>query len=176
MLSGGRIGRSHGLSSLFCMIDHSHRRLRPRVHSGSDASPLNTPADSVIRSVLRSRGSEDAAQTNSFDALPQTRAITSPYWRASAPCLVVSPGFPRRRAVRRRRGSVIHFFPGFPDGVLGGAYCVLNLPCSLLRGSFGLSLGVAGHLADSLFDPALYLVRDAGDAISVHNNFPRLRR
>src|SRR5580693_7911060 len=58
---------------------------------------------------------------------------------------------------------------GFPDGVLGAAYSVLNLPCGFLRGPFGLSLGVSGHLADSLFDFALYLMSDARDAIFIHD-------
>jgi hypothetical protein len=70
--------------------------------------------------------------------------------------------------VCRRRGLVLPS-PGFPDGVLGAAYSVLNLASSLLRRPFGLGLSVAGHLADSLFNSAFYLMRNARDAIFIHN-------
>ena len=61
---------------------------------------------------------------------------------------------------------------GVPDGVLGAADGVLHLAGGLLRGPFGLRLGVAGHLADSLFDGALYLMSDARDPIFVHSDYP----
>jgi hypothetical protein len=44
---------------------------------------------------------------------------------------------------------------------------VLDLSCRLLRGPFGLRLGVAGHLADSHLDGTLYLVSAADDPIFV---------
>ena len=59
--------------------------------------------------------------------------------------------------------------PGFPDGILGAAYSVPYPSCRLLRGPVGLGLGVASHLADSLFDGALYLMSAARDAIFVHD-------
>jgi hypothetical protein len=58
---------------------------------------------------------------------------------------------------------------GFPDGILGAAYSVLNFPCGFFRGPFALSLGVSGYFADSLFDFALYLMSDARDAIFIHD-------
>jgi hypothetical protein len=61
------------------------------------------------------------------------------------------------------------FLTGFPDGVLGATYSILSLPSSFLRGPFGLGLGVAGHLADRLFNPALYLISDARDATFIHD-------
>jgi hypothetical protein len=59
----------------------------------------------------------------------------------------------------------------FPNGVLGAADDVLHLACRFLCGPFGRGLGVAGHLADSLLDGALYLMSGAGDAIFVHRIF-----
>jgi hypothetical protein len=44
---------------------------------------------------------------------------------------------------------------------------VLDLSCRLLRGPFGLRLGVASHLADSHLDGTLYLVSAADDPIFV---------
>ena len=59
----------------------------------------------------------------------------------------------------------------FPNGILGAADDILHFPCSFLCGAFGLGLGVAGDLADSLLDGALYLTTDSNDAIFVHGYF-----
>src|SRR5271166_3054956 len=80
-----------------------------------------------------------------------------------------SPRHPLRRHRPTPQGYSVLLLSGFPDGVLGAAYSGLNLPCGFLGGPFGLSLGVSGHLADSLFDFALYLMSDAHDAIFIHD-------
>jgi hypothetical protein len=60
----------------------------------------------------------------------------------------------------------------FPNGVLGAADDVLHHACRFLYGPFGLRLCVAGQLADSLLDGALYLTSGTGDAIFVNDCSP----
>ena len=59
----------------------------------------------------------------------------------------------------------------FLNGVFGAAHHILHLPCSFLRGAFGLGLRVAGDPTDSLLDGALYLTSGAHDAIFVDGYF-----
>src|SRR5208282_5025157 len=75
-------------------------------------------------------------------------AMSTACRRGHLGAILTSSLFPERRPRRRPRCSA--------------------LPCSFLRGPFGLGLGVAGDPADSLLDGALYLTSGARDAIFVH--------
>jgi hypothetical protein len=68
------------------------------------------------------------------------------------------------RWLAHKRKLLLHCVP---DSILGAADNVLHLPCCLLRSPFGLSLGVASHLANTFFDGTFYLMSGALNAIFV---------